>query len=63
MWLKCKDVEMAERGGELEFRLYGRQEGALVEVVANFQYLGRSLNHTYSDWPSVQQNVTWAHRV
>ena len=34
-----------------------------MEVVAQFEYLGRPLDQTYYDWLEVRQNVDWAQRV
>ena len=41
-----RDVEMAERCGEIEFRFYGREGDALVEGVSQFKYLGWTLDQT-----------------
>ena len=49
MWIRRRDVEMAERCGEMEFSLYGRDGGALAERVSNFNYLGSPLDKTYDD--------------
>ena len=56
-------VEMAERCGVIEFRLYGMEGGVMVEVLAHFKYLGLSLDQTEDDWSTVPQNVKWAQRV
>ena len=37
----------------MEFILYMRERGVLVDVVAKFKYLGRPLDQTDYDWPSV----------
>ena len=39
MWLIRRHVEMRENCGEMEFILYGREEGRLVEGVLEFNYL------------------------
>ena len=39
MWLIPRHVEMGENCGEMEFRLYGREGGELVEGVVNFNCL------------------------
>ena len=44
--IKRRGVEMAERCREMDFILYGREGGALVEEVSNFKYLGRPLDQT-----------------
>ena len=51
---------MAERCGETELILYGREGGVLVEGVENFKYLGRPLYQIDNDYPVVQWNVNWA---
>ena len=63
MWLIQRDVEIAERCGEMKFSLYGREGGALVEVVAKFKYLGCPLYQIDNDWPEVIWNVKKAWRV
>ena len=40
MRIRLRGVEMMERCEEMEFSFYGREGYALVEVVANFKYLG-----------------------
>ena len=37
---------MDNRCEKIEFRLYGREGGVLVEVVTQFEYLGRPLDQT-----------------
>ena len=39
-----RDVEIADRCGEMEFSLYRRAGGAIVEGVATFKCLGRPLD-------------------
>ena len=46
------DLEMVERYEEMDFSLYGRVGGALVEVVENFKYLGRTLYQMDNDCPA-----------
>ena len=46
-------VEMAARCGEMEFSLYGEEGGNMVEGVANFKYMGQTLDQTNDDWPAV----------
>ena len=57
MRLRWRDVDMAERCGDMEFSVYRREGGALVERVANFKYLGRPLDQMDYNWPSVRWNV------
>ena len=54
---------MAEKCGEIEFISYGREGGALVEVVTNLKYLGSPLDQTDDDWPVLRRNFKWARRV
>ena len=53
MWIRRRDVEMAERCGEVEFSLYGRKGGKLVEEVANFKYLWQPMDQMDDDWTAV----------
>ena len=54
---------MAERSGEKEFKLYGREGYALVEGVTQFKYLGNPLDQMDDECPVVQRNVQRAGRV
>ena len=54
---------MAERYGEMEFRLCSRKGYALVEVVSHFKYLGWAPDQTDDDWLVVQRNFRRARRV
>ena len=59
-------MEVCVDGRELQ--VYGVQPvreigGALVEVVANFKYLGRSLDQMNNDWPAVRRNIMCARLV
>ena len=49
--------------GGMEFSLYGREGGALVEGMVQFKYLGLPLDKTDDYWPAVRQNVKRARRV
>ena len=55
-------MEIAERLGEIKFILYGREEYALVGVVAQFKYLGHPLDQMYDNWPAVRRNVKRARK-
>ena len=48
-----QDMDITERCGEMEFSLYGRQGGTLVEGVEIFKYPGRTLDQMDDDWPAV----------
>ena len=54
---------MVDRSGEIEFRLYRREGGALVEAVAQFKYLGRPLYQMYDDQPELRRKLKRAQRV
>ena len=45
------------------FSLCRRNGDALVDVVANFKYLGRTLDQTDGNWPAVRRNYKQAQRV
>ena len=49
MKLRRRDVDMADRYRGMEFRLYGKEGDALMEEVANFNYLGRPLDQMYDE--------------
>ena len=50
-------VEKAKRCVDIEFSLYRREGGAMVDGVSTFKYLGRPLGQTYNYWPEIRQNV------
>ena len=43
--------------GEMEFSLYEREGGALVEGVAQFKYLVRTLVQTDKEWLEIIWNI------
>ena len=47
----------------MEFRLYRREGGALVEAVAQFKYLVRPLYQMDDDQPEVRRKLKWARGV
>ena len=51
--LRQRDVEMAAICNNMEFSLYGEEGGNMVEGVANFKYMGQTLDQTNDDWPAV----------
>ena len=61
--LQLRDVEMAERCGEMEFSLKGYEGDDRVENVTTFRYLGRPLDQTYDDWPAVRRSIMRARSV
>ena len=50
-------MDISERCSEMEFSMYRGEGGEMVEVVANFKYLGRTLDQMDDDWPAVRQNI------
>ena len=54
---------ISERCGEMDFSLCRRNGDALVDVVANFKYLGRALDQTDGNWPAVRRNYKQVQRV
>ena len=56
MWRR--NVQIPNRLGYMSFSLYDRKYEPLVEVVKQFQYLGRMIEETYSDWLTVYQNIS-----
>ena len=61
MWRQ--DMKLSQRAGETEFSFYGQEDEPLVEGVSQFQYLGRILDHSHNDWPSVHRNIGKARAV
>ena len=55
--LQQRDVEMAERRGEMEFNIDMEEEEERLENVPTFSYLGRPLYQMDDEWPSVQKNI------
>ena len=47
----------------MEFRLYGKEGGALVEAVEQLKYLGRTLYQADENWPEIFQYVKWERKV
>ena len=41
----------------MEFSLYGKYGGNLMERVATFKYLGIPVDQTYDDWPVFHWNI------
>ena len=42
----------------MEFILYGKEIDALVEVVAQFKCLGRTMEKSDDDFPEILQNIS-----
>ena len=63
MRLWRQDVELFQREEEMGFSFYDREDDPLVEEVSQLQYLGRTLEHTYNDWPEVHRNICKAKAV
>ena len=61
--LQWRDVEMAARCGDMELSLYEEEGDNMVEGVAIFMYLGRTLDQTDGDWPAVRRNIMRASLV
>ena len=63
MQLRWKDAEIVQRVGEMEFILYRREGGALVEGVTQFKYLRRTMYQIEENWPKIRQNIKSAGKV
>ena len=63
MRLRQRDVELAQRYGDMEFSLFGREGYELVEGVTQFKYLGRPLDQYDNDWPEILRNTSRARKV
>ena len=57
MRLWIRDVGLSNRVGEMKVSMYGREDYTLVEGVTQFQYLGRTLEHTDNYWLEVHKNI------
>ena len=53
MWIRQRCVKMVGRCEDMELILYDIEWDTLVELVANFKYLGRPLDQTDNDLPAV----------
>ena len=51
--LRRINVDMAARCGNMEFSMYREEGYNMVEGVANFKYMGQTLDQTNDDWPAV----------
>ena len=58
-----KDVVIVSRCEGGAFSLTGEDDVDCIEGVGSFKYLGRILDQSDDDWPSVLQNVGKARRV
>ena len=63
MHLGWRDVEMAKRCEEMDFILYGREGGKLVEKVVTFKYLGWPLDQTDDGWLLVRLDIKRERKV
>ena len=54
---------MEARYDEMEFIMSGEEGGDMVEGVANFKYLGQTLDQTEDYWLAVRQNIMRARLV
>ena len=48
---------MAQRSGDMEFSIFGREGYELVEGVTQFKYLGRPLDQSDNGWPKILRNT------
>ena len=55
--LRRRDVHMETRCSDMDISLYREEGDDMVEVVANFKYLGKTLDQTDDDWPVVRRNI------
>ena len=55
-----REVEMAARCGKMEFSLEREEGDNMMEGVATFRYLGRTLDQTDDDWTEVRRNIVRA---
>ena len=55
-------MEIAQRLGEMDFRLYGREGFALVDEVAQFNCMGCTLYKIYINFLEILHNIKRAHK-
>ena len=60
MRLQWRDLDMAQKTGEMNFSMYYREDDPLVEGVKLFQYLVRTPKQTDSDCLSVHRKIVKA---
>ena len=61
--LRRKYVDMKARCGEINFSLERGEGEERMEDVATFRYLGRPLDQTYDEWPTLRRNIMRARLV
>ena len=61
--LRWRDVDMADRCGEMEFILMGGEGEDRVENMTTFRYLVTPLDQMDDNWPAVQRNIMCARLV
>ena len=63
MRLRRRYVKLAQRSGDMELSLYGREVDTLVEGVDQFKYLGRILDQYNGYCTEICQNIMRAQNV
>ena len=63
MRLSWRDGETLERCKDMEFILYGREGGAMMEGMAKFKYLGWPLDQADDDCLELRRNVKQERKV
>ena len=57
MRLQKRKVEVSQKTGEMYFSMYDQEDEPLMEGLAQFQYIGRTLEHAYNKFPEVHRNI------
>ena len=53
VWLQWRSVDLGNISGNMEFILYVRKGYALVEGMAQFEYVGRAMDQSYNEWLAI----------
>ena len=61
--LRSRDIEFAQISGYMEFSLYGREGGALMEEVDQLKYLGQTLYQSDNSCTKILRNIRRERKV
>ena len=61
--LRSRDIEFAQISGYMEFSLYRREGGALMEEVDQLKYLGQTLYQSDNSCTEIRRNIRRERKV
>ena len=56
-------MEISQSEGEMNCRLYYREDFPLIEGLTRFKYMGRIVEEMHSDWLATHQNTSKARTI